>query len=131
MSMKKGSCLCDAISFEVKGKMGSADACHCKQCRKWTGHFLPSVEVSRDTLQVQGIKHLKWYHSSAKVRRGFCAECGSSLFFDPIDQQKHQWIAIALGAFDTPVDVKLGMHIFVTEKGNYYELNDGLPQNEH
>lgn len=129
--MHKGSCLCGAISFEVTGQLGSADACHCVQCRKWTGHFLPSVEVARTALILQGESHLKWFHSSAKVRRGFCAECGTSLFFDPIDQQKHHWIAIALGAFDAAVDVKLGMHIFVAEKGSYYELNDGLPQNEH
>jgi hypothetical protein len=35
-----------------------------------------------------------------------------------------------LGAFDTPTRTKLAIHIFVSEKGDYYELNDGLPQNE-
>jgi hypothetical protein len=30
----------------------------------------------------------------------------------------------------TPTRTKLAIHIFVSEKGDYYELNDGLPQNE-
>ncbi len=129
--MYKGSCLCGSIKFEVSGELGKSDACHCVQCRKWTGHFLPSAEVKREALQIKSTAELKWYQSSEKVRRGFCAQCGSSLFFDPIDQAKHNWIAIALGAFDQPTQVKLGMHIFVAEKGDYYELNDGLPQNQH
>lgn len=126
-----GSCLCGAVKFTVKGELGNADACHCVQCRKWTGHFLPSVEVKRDFLHFESNDTLKWHHSSEKVRRGFCAQCGSSLFFDPLDQIKHDWIAIALGVFDEPTQVKLGLHIFVAEKGDYYELNDGLPQNQH
>lgn len=128
--MYKGSCLCGAVKFNISGQLGKADACHCIQCRKWTGHFLPSVEIKRDLLNLASSDAVKWYHSSEKVRRGFCGICGSSLFFDPIDQNKHDWIAVALGAFDETTQVKLGLHIFVAEKGDYYELNDGLPQNQ-
>jgi len=50
---------------------------------------------------------------------------------DPIDKEKHDWIAISMGAFDTPTETKLGFHIFVAEKGDYYEITDGLPQNDY
>jgi len=53
------------------------------------------------------------------------------LFFDPLDKEKHDWIGISMGAFDTPTGTKLALHIFVTEKGDYYEITDGFPQNEH
>ena len=129
--MHKGSCLCGAIKFEVTGKLGASEACHCVQCRKWTGHFLTSTEVQRSALTVDGEENLTWYHSSEKVRRGFCAKCGASLFFDPLDHEKHNWIGISMGAFDTPTETKLALHIFVAEKGDYYEITDGLPQNEH
>ena len=129
--MLKGSCLCGAVKFTVSSELGKSDACHCVQCRKWTGHFLPSTEVNRQALQIESKDELRWYQSSDKVRRGFCAQCGSSLFFDPIDHTKHNWTAIALGAFDQPTQVTLGMHIFVAEKGDYYQLNDGLPQNQY
>ncbi len=41
------------------------------------------------------------------------------------------WIAIAMGAFDTPTSTHLDKHIFVAEKGDCYQITDGLPQNLH
>ena len=129
--MHKGSCLCGAVKFEVSGELGSPEACHCVQCRKWTGHLLASTEVPRSALTITGIEDITWHHSSEKVRRGFCTKCGASLFFDPIDQITHNWIGISMGAFDTPTETKLALHIFVAEKGDYYEITDGLAQNEY
>lgn len=39
--------------------------------------------------------------------------------------------SIAMGAFDTPTSTHLEKHIFVAEKGDYYEIEDDLPQNQH
>lgn len=128
--MHSGSCLCGAVNFQVEGDLGPTDACHCRQCRKWTGHFLASTDVPRSSLSIQGGDHLNWHASSPKVRRGFCRHCGSSLFFDPLDTTRHDWIGISMGAFDTPTGTILGRHIFVAEKGDYYEISDGVPQNE-
>ena len=108
--------------------MPPASACHCRECRKHSGHFEASVDVPRSAVTILGEAQITWYQSSEKVRRGFCSICGSSLFWDPIDHQKHNWIGISLGAFDTPTNTKITQHIFVGEKGDYYELNDGLPQ---
>jgi hypothetical protein len=80
---------------------------------------------------LSGEKHLKWFQSSKQARRGFCSECGSVLFFDPMDKNKHSWIGISMGAFDQPTGVEMSLHIFVAEKGDYYEICDGVPQNEH
>ena len=33
------------------------------------------------------------------------------------------------GAFDAPTGTHLEKHIFVADKGDYYEIKDGLPQN--
>jgi len=129
--MHKGSCLCGAVTFEAEGELKGPDGCHCTQCRKWTGHYLASTDVPRSALTVHGAEHVAWFESSVKVRRGFCSRCGSSLFFDPLDRQKHDWIGIAMGAFDTPTHTHLALHIFVAEKGDYYEITDGLPQHEH
>ena len=129
--MHKGSCLCGAVTFQVQGDLAPPDACHCIQCRKWTGHVLASTEVPRSALTVHGTEHVCWYQSSVKVRRGFCALCGSSLFFDPLDRAKHDWTGISMGAFDTPTGTHLALHIFVAEKGDYYEITDDLPQHGH
>jgi hypothetical protein len=75
---------------------------------------------------VHGEAHVSWYRSSEKVRRGFCSTCGSSLFWDPIYKDV---LGIAMGAFEAPTGTRLAIHIFVTDKGDYYEISDGLPQN--
>lgn len=128
--MYQGSCLCGAIRFTVSAPLDVTDICHCTQCRKWTGHVFASVDVPRNALSIAQTDTLTWYASSSKVRRGFCACCGSSVFFDPIDTHKHHWIGIALGAFDAPTHTRIKQHIFVGEKGDYYEITDTLPQNK-
>lgn len=126
--MRKGSCLCGAVTFEVSCELPPRSACHCRECRKHSGHFEASADVPRSAVTISGTENVKWYESSDKVRRRFCSTCGSSLFWDPLDQQKHSWTAIALGAFDTPTNTKLKQHIFVGEKADYYEIADGLSQ---
>jgi hypothetical protein len=126
--MLKGSCLCGAVSFEVAGTLPQPDACHCTQCRRFSGHYFVSADVPRAAVTIHNDANVTWYHSSERVRRGFCATCGASLFFDPVDQAKHAWIAIAMGAFDPPTNTHIAKHIFVAEKGDYYDIGDGLPQ---
>jgi hypothetical protein len=128
--MHKGSCLCGAVTFEVTGDLPPPDACHCTLCRRWTGHFLASTDVPRDALTIRGSEKLTWFQSSEKVRRGFCSMCGASLFFDPLDQTKHNWIGVSMGAFELPTGTRLAVHIFVANKGDYYDIADGLPQKQ-
>jgi hypothetical protein len=129
--MLKGSCLCGAVTFEAAGPASPIEVCHCTQCRKWTGHFFANVEVPRDGLTIHGEDSITWHHSSAKVRRGFCSTCGSTLFFDPLDHGKHQWVGVAMGSLDTPTGSKIALHIFTAEKGDYYDIPPGERQNEH
>ena len=123
--MLKGSCLCGAVQFEISGELHPPDACHCRQCRKQSGHFWVSTDIERSNIQITGTEHITWYASSEKVRRGFCSTCGASLFWDPIAKNK---IAVAMGAFDTPTATQVAMHIFTAEKGDYYDIDDGLPK---
>ena len=123
--MHEGSCLCGAVRVTVDGDLPIPTACHCSRCRKHSGHFEASTDVPRERLTIIGEEHVTWFHSSEKVRRGFCSVCGSSLFFDP---PHLDWIAVAMGAFDTPTGVTLAKHIFVADKGDYYTIGDGLPQ---
>jgi hypothetical protein len=126
-SPHQGSCLCGVVTFTVTGELPPPDGCHCRECRKQSGHYFVSTDVPKSALTVHGADKITWYQSSEKVRRGFCSVCGASLFWDPIFRD---FLGIALGAFDTPTRTHLKMHIFVAEKGDYYELTDGLPQHQ-
>lgn len=125
--MHKGSCLCGAVTFTVAGDLPPATACHCTMCRKSTGHYEAGVDVDKSAVTITGGDKVTWFQSSEKVRRGFCSICGSPLFFDPLHLD---WIGVMLGAFDTPTHTKLAQHIYVADKGDYYEITDGLPQNQ-
>jgi hypothetical protein len=113
------------VRFNVDAELTGGDACHCMQCRKHSGHYFASTDIPKTALRVESEDALAWYQSSDRVRRGFCRICGSSLFWDPVQSDK---IAVAMGAFDDPTRTNLHMHIFVAEKGDYYDIADGLPQ---
>ncbi|MFN3231551.1 MAG: GFA family protein [Alphaproteobacteria bacterium] len=128
--MHSGSCLCGAVEIEVAGAFEhQPEACHCSQCRKQSGHLLSAVNVRRTALRVQGEDKVAWYRSSDKVDRGFCSVCGSTLFWRP-DIEGYEWTAVAMGAFDGPTGLHLKKHTFVGDKGDYYDIADGVEQSE-
>jgi hypothetical protein len=113
------------VHFAVEGALAAPSACHCTKCRKHTGHYEAGTDVPRSAVKIEGADDVTWYFSSEKVRRGFCRICGSSLFFDIVHLDR---IGLAMGAFDTPTETKLALHIFVADKGDYYEIEDSVPQ---
>ena len=126
--MLTGSCLCGNVRFEVTAPLREATACHCVQCRKQSGHYFASANVDKAAIRFISDETLTWFQSSPRIRRGFCSRCGSWLFWEPLAQD---WTSIALGTVDGPTGLQLERHIFVAEKGDYYALADGLPQNPH
>ena len=123
--MPRGACLCGAVRFEVAAALAPPDACHCSQCRRWSGHVWASTDVVRADVNIEGEAGVTWFQSSSRVRRGFCATCGSALFWDVAGRAR---IAIAMGAFHPPTGTRLAGHIFTADKGDYYDIADGLPQ---
>lgn len=117
-----GSCLCGAVTYQVDGPMRPVVACHCTQCRKATGHFVSATSALRDDIQVQG--DVTWFRSSDTARRGFCCTCGSNLFWDGPGAN----MSIMAGTLNGQTGVTTKGHIFCADKGDYYDIADGLPQ---
>ena len=125
--MHNGSCLCGAVRFDITGDLSPPNACHCSQCRKQSGHFWASTDLPRNRVTIHGEDNLTWFNASDKATRGFCKTCGSFLFWKPASRDE---IAIAMGAIERPTNARLSLHIFTADKGDYYDIADGLPQNE-
>lgn len=125
--MVKGRCECGKVSFEVEEVRKSVTVCHCSQCRRTSGHLWAATRAPYDTVQFSTDEGLEWYSSSEFAKRGFCRFCGSSLFHRMNDGDE---ISIAAGCLDAPTDIHIGKHIFVKDKGDYYEITDGAPQIE-
>ncbi|SDX48360.1 Uncharacterized conserved protein [Ruegeria halocynthiae] len=126
--MHTGSCLCGAVAFIVDGDLTPPSACHCGQCRKQSGHLWASTVTHQDNLSFTSSETLEWYRASDIAKRGFCRACGSFLFWQHNDEDT---IAISVGSLDEPTGLKLAQHIFVADKGDYYDIKDDLPQRAH
>lgn len=124
----RGGCLCGAVRYSVAGGLRPALACHCRMCQQTHGAPAIYSAAKKDRVTFEEQRGLAWYDSSDKARRGFCRECGASLFWEPLAAD---YVAIACGTLDEPSGVKLTGHIFVASKGDYYEIADGLPQFQH
>lgn len=120
-----GGCLCGAVRFRTRGRLRGVIYCHCTQCRRQTGHFVAATSARDADLTVEGDAGLTWYAASETARRGFCRTCGSLLFWK---REGSETTSIMAGAFDRPSGLAGASHIFVSDKGDYYEICDRLPQ---
>lgn len=120
--MTSGGCLCGQVRYDIGAQMRPVIACHCTQCRKTSGHHVAASSVDRSAIAIRG--DVTWYASSDTARRGFCGICGSNLFWDGPGQS----LSIFVGALDGDSGLEMAGHIFCDDKGDYYEICDGLPQ---
>ena len=123
-----GRCLCGAITLEIRGTLRDVVVCHCKQCQRQHGAPPSYTAAPWSAVTINGVKDLKWYQSSQDARRSFCRHCGTSLFWEPMGSGR---VSIAAGCLDKPTDLRTVRHIFVADKGDFYEIKDGLEQLPH
>ncbi|MFK8033254.1 MAG: GFA family protein [Hyphomicrobiales bacterium] len=112
-------CACGAVKAKASGPFRDATACHCESCRRQSGHYIAATRVDASSLKFENKTHLKWWYATDEAKRGFCSECGSLMFWqaDGSDQ-----ISIFMGCLDAPTGIQLTKHIYLEEKGDYYEV---------
>jgi hypothetical protein len=127
-----GRCLCGAVAFEVHGPLRDVIVCHCEECRRWSGYLGAFTAAKVDDLVLRSDGALRWIdspQSDTNARRGFCAACGSSLFWQPPGDAH---VRIAVGALDRPTGLLVGGHGYVEAAGDWDELaEDGLQRGTH
>lgn len=126
-----GGCMCGGVRYSVTGPLRGIVACHCEQCRRSSGHFVAATACRRQYFHLDKQDSLGWYSAVSGFRRGFCKVCGSSLFFE---EEGGPRVSIAAGSLDQPQGLRIEAHIFTSEAGDYYQLDDGAaqsPNEEH
>jgi len=68
---------------------------------------------------------LRWYRSSDAAERGFCDHCGGNLFWRAVAGDT---ISITAGTLDAPTCLTIAKHIYVEDKGDYYDIHDTAKQ---
>ncbi|HEU5207749.1 MAG TPA: GFA family protein [Gaiellaceae bacterium] len=124
-----GRCLCGAVSYEVRGLLRDVVLCHCSECRRWSGTGAGAFAAAHDTdLQISG-DALRWIDSpdsKRNARRGFCVDCGTSLFWKSPELER---TGIAAGTLDEPTGVRVAAHIYTHQTVDWDALpDDGLPR---
>jgi hypothetical protein len=120
-----GGCECGAVKYTVKGRMRDVLVCHCGQCRHAHGHAPGYSAARRAEMIIEGEGNVAWYSASDSARRGYCRFCGSPLFWAPNDGDT---VSVSAGSLKAPTGLKTARHIFADDKGDYYQIADGVPQ---
>ena len=124
MTVRTGRCLCGAVRYEATGALRDVVVCHCRMCRKAHGHIGAYTASARDALRLVEARGLKWYRSSAQARRGFCSECGATLFWEGDGRDT---MSIAAGTLDEPTGLATALQIHVASAGDYYPVDASTP----
>ena len=117
MSARTGGCMCGAVRFsavEVPARFG---ACHCEMCRRWTGSALLGVTLKKGGVVWQGAEHIATVQSSSWAERGWCAKCGSGLYFRvTLEGEYSDEIELPVGIFDDPNGFEMTNEIYIDHK---------------
>ena len=115
-----GGCLCGAVRFSVRGPIRrTVTACHCVTCRKFSGGLFAATAIAPSSLAIDRADGLKWYRSSEHARRGFCGECGSSLFWEATDEP---FMSISAAALDEPTGLVLATQSWIAECADFWRF---------
>jgi hypothetical protein len=124
--MFSGGCACGDIRYRVSGPPVMVEYCHCDDCRKSSGSAVAALAGFRQNgfEILDGLPH--YYDATSAVKRSFCGNCGSPLFYQ--NQDFPEDIYIHLGSFDQPEALPPDRHVWVSERIPWHKIKDGLPQ---
>jgi hypothetical protein len=118
-----GRFLCGRVSYAAEMVEPHFHACHCSMCRRWSGG--PGFAAAVGSVVFDGEPGITRYGSSEWAERGFCATCGTSLFYRL--KEPDQYI-LWVGTFDDPSLFELAGEIYVDEKPAGYDLAGDHPR---
>ncbi len=124
----KGSCLCEKVSFEIRGEFEQFFLCHCKFCQKDTGsaHAANLFSTKAKINWITGKEKVKTFNlPSTRHIKSFCSECGSAL---PSQQMQGKLLVVPAGSLDTNISIKPNSHIFCSSKATWARGLNDLPK---
>ena len=119
-----GGCQCGAVRFRVES-LGRGSICHCRMCQKAFGGFYAPLVSSFGVTWTRGAP--AYFQSSNKVRRGFCAACGTPLTYELLDRRDHEEIEVAIAAFDEPERAAPAIQVNPADKLSFVDSLSALP----
>ena len=121
-----GGCQCGAVRFRVTGALDDASICHCRMCQKAFGAYYAPLVSTRGAVLEWTRGAPRHFQSSNLVRRGFCADCGTGLFYTNEEIFPGQ-IDVQSATLDDPDLIPAGAQIQIAERIGWMEKLDEMP----
>ena len=123
----EGGCLCQAIRYRANGTPYNLTHCHCPSCRKASGAaFVSWLSFRNNDFTFTRGKPI-YFASSAKVLRGFCSQCGTTLTYQLQDSGE---IDVTICSLDNPESVTPEDNTWVEYKLSWIDTANDLPSYE-
>jgi hypothetical protein len=121
-----GGCLCGKVRYRAEAAPLNERVCHCRLCQKAVGAaFNARLLFSGADVAIEG--PAAWFHSTPDLQRGFCPECGATVFTRRLSKGS---VGVGSATLDDPSLFRPRMHIFTSSRQPWLALDDGLPQYE-
>ena len=120
---QNGQCLCGKVTLEAEFSETGIHACHCSTCRRWASSPLFAVGV--ESVTFTGQDNITVFNSSEWAERGFCAHCGSNLYYR-LKEADHY--IVCTGLFEDQSVFKLAGEIYVDENPGGYAFAGDHPR---
>lgn len=123
MAEHTGRCLCGAVTFKAESLDPHVHACHCGMCRRWSGG--PALAAQVGNIVFDGEANISLYASSDWAERGFCAKCGTNLFYRV---KENGMTMLWSGTLDDPSELTLAGEIYIDSKPPGYDFAGDHPR---
>lgn len=122
-----GGCLCGAIRYEACQAPVFTALCHCRMCQQWSGSAMLATATFDQEAVAFTAGEPKVHWSSQVMERGFCGDCGSSLFTRYVSGGVLDGlISISLGTLDDPEVAPPDVHYGAEGELSWMRRDDGL-----
>ncbi len=123
----RGGCQCGALRYALFAEPEQVHLCHCRMCQRAVGNSFAALAPVRH-------RDLEWtkgapaeFNSSAKAARGFCANCGTPLYFRYLEGE---WIDVTIGSLDSPDLISPKLNYGVESRLSWLATIHDLPDRE-
>lgn len=123
-----GGCQCGDVRYEINQPASGSGICHCRMCQRaigasfdaWTAFPKEAVRFTREKP--------KYYKSSLIGKRGFCANCGSSLVLSYYAPKASTLLIMMTACLDEPADFAPNWHGGIESQMPWLDMHDELPR---
>lgn len=98
-----GGCQCGAVRYSAQVMPDNAHICHCRMCQKAVGNYFAALVGAPKESFVWTRGQASVFRSSEQVDRGFCAACGTPLFYRGVNSE---YVTVTIGSLDHPDRLK-------------------------